>query len=92
VCERENAFASVCAIARSYPMYSMKTNFTKSKTKYEFNIEFILVGEDKTPFSRQDTDAMDSAIEAIRIATLIVDSPCNYMNTELFLRVISYTK
>ena len=85
VCERKEAFACACAIARNFPLYSMKTNLT-SRQKRKVTVEFVLV--DGPPLTEEDTKCMTTAAESIRLAARIVDTPCNNMHTDLFLEVI----
>lgn len=47
ICERKDVFASACAVARAYPLYSAKSpgSSQDSKTPTVVNVEFLLVPE-----------------------------------------------
>ena len=52
VCSRENVFASVCAIARAYPTFTLKTS-ANFNTKYAVSVEVLVTGDETIT----DTDA-----------------------------------
>ncbi|XP_050397039.1 probable aminopeptidase NPEPL1 [Patella vulgata] len=86
VCEREDVYASACAIARSLPLYSAKS--TSSPSKRTVTVEVLLVGDDKGVLSEADLACMTSAAESVRLSAKIVDMPCAEMNTDDFLEEI----
>ncbi|EDO41614.1 predicted protein [Nematostella vectensis] len=85
VCERSAVFASACAVARCFPLFSLKTN---NKTKRTVTVEFLVVGKDATPLTEDDVSCLTAAAESVRLAAKIVDIPCNDMNTDHFLEEI----
>lgn len=102
VCEREEVFASACAIARAFPLYSKKTqrngipvsNSTTSPLPTNscvVTVEFIIVGDDTTLLSEKDLATLDAVCHGIRMAARIVDTPCNEMNVDQFLKVVINT-
>lgn len=92
VCERECLFASGCAVARAFPLYSRKTS--KGGTNGDpaipkpatVNVEFVLVGGGE--LSEQDVKVIENAASGIRLTANIVDAPCNEMNVSGFLAEI----
>ncbi|XP_064641058.1 probable aminopeptidase NPEPL1 [Lineus longissimus] len=83
VCERSDAFASGCAIARALPLYSQKSRISTSKRTV--NVEFLLVGSDKTVLSESELTCLSDMAQGIRLAAKIVDMPCSVMHTDAFL-------
>jgi len=65
-------------------VYSTKTN-AAVKASRKITIEFVLV--DGPPLTEEDTKCMTIAAESVRLSARIVDMPCNYMHTDLFLEV-----
>lgn len=103
VCEREEVFASACAIARAFPLYSKKTqrngitvgNSTSTAMTESTNVvtvEFIIVGDDTTLLSEKDLATLDIVCQGIRMAARIVDTPCNEMDVDQFLKEIDIVK
>ncbi|CAH1779273.1 unnamed protein product, partial [Owenia fusiformis] len=88
VCERANAFASACAVARAFPLYSRKSGV--GLTKRTVTVEFIFVGENsEDPLSDKDLQCMTDTAYAIRLAAKIVDIPCSEMHTDAFIQEIT---
>jgi probable aminopeptidase NPEPL1 len=85
VCERENLFASGCAVARAFPLFSRKTK-QNSQTNVVL-VEFLLVGS-ASPVTREDIDCLENTSRGIRLAARIVDTPCNEMNVSHFVEEI----
>lgn len=89
VCERDNLFASGCAVARAFPLYSRKTvksGVTVNAEKVTVSVEFVLVGG--SAVTDQDVEVLTHAAKGIRLTAKIVDAPCNEMNVSGFLREI----
>lgn len=89
VCKQSEMFACGCAIARSYSLFSMKTdsqhNFkSESKTNRTVYVEFVIVGE-KTCDINEVAACLEETAASIQMAARIVDMPCNYMNTSAFV-------
>lgn len=87
VCEKENLYASACAVVRAFPLYSRKSNQMSSPSTV--NVEFIIVDEDdtisKVPLTAEEIEALEASARGIRLAARIVDAPCNDMNVSQFL-------
>lgn len=91
-------YASACAVARAYPLYSKKTSGSSDTDVTVVSVEFVIVGSNNgrdsslveggelTPL---EITAMDDAVTGIRTAARIVDTPCNEMNVDHFLEVIN---
>ncbi|XP_075231880.1 putative aminopeptidase NPEPL1 granny smith protein isoform X2 [Lycorma delicatula] len=103
VCEREEVFASACAIARAFPLYSKKTqrngitignpaSLPPSTTNSIVTVEFIIVGDDTSPLSEKDLVTLDVVCQGIRLAARIVDTPCNEMDVDQFLKEVETVK
>ncbi|XP_055592895.1 probable aminopeptidase NPEPL1 [Uranotaenia lowii] len=95
VCTRDNLFASGCAVARAFPLYSRKTSKEgggkdrNDKGATLVTVEFVLVGGDgKDTVTDEDCNVLDYAAEGIRLTAKIVDAPCNEMNVSGFLREV----
>lgn len=89
VCERSDVYASGCAVASSFPLYSRKTGDT-SQTKDEsvVNVEFLVVdGESVVPLdlSSSDVNLLQDSCSSIQLTAKIVDMPTNEMNTTRFV-------
>lgn len=93
VCEYKNVFASACAVARAFPLFSRKTKFSagaNSSNSVTVTVEFVVVNKDGkkvNPLSNSDLECMTAAAEGIRLAGRIVDTPCNDMHTDTFIQV-----
>lgn len=95
VCEYKNVFASACAVARAFPLFSRKTKFSSSASNHSITvtIEFIIVNEEgKKAYTLNDSDieCITTAAEGIRLTARIVDTPCNEMHTDAFIQVIVF--
>ncbi|XP_034486128.1 probable aminopeptidase NPEPL1 [Drosophila innubila] len=104
VCERENIFASACAVVRAFPLYSRKTgggNGCKSPTadggdadatRSVVNVEFIVIDKEgcieEKPLSQDELNCLQESARSIRLAARIVDTPCNEMNVDDFIENI----
>lgn len=87
VCERGDLFASACAIARAFPLYSGKTNL--SEEPRVVTVEVVLVGPGKEEgLSADDIQALTVASEGVRLAAKITDMPCAEMHTDAFVQEI----
>ncbi|XP_058451543.1 probable aminopeptidase NPEPL1 [Malaya genurostris] len=90
VCERDNLFASACAVARAFPLYSRKSSKLDGAKPTDgyvtVDVEFVLVAGE--PLTEQDVKVLQYAAEGIRLTAKIVDAPCNEMNVSGFLREV----
>ena len=87
MCERSEAFASACAIARAFPTYSRKSSWAKLASK-TVTVEFVFVGSNDLPLSREDAECMNVVADSIRLSARLVDMPCQEMHTSAFVQVI----
>ncbi|EPY80033.1 putative aminopeptidase NPEPL1 [Camelus ferus] len=85
VCERSDAFASACALARAFPLFTHRSGATRRTEKKTVIVEFFLVGQDNGPVEVSTLQCLTNATEGVRLAARIVDTPCNEMNTDAFL-------
>lgn len=49
VCERSDAFASACALARAFPLFTHRSGAARRPEKKTVVVEFFLVGQDNGP-------------------------------------------
>ncbi|KAM4582691.1 putative aminopeptidase NPEPL1 [Fundulus diaphanus] len=84
VCERSDVFASACAIARAFPLFTRRSASTRRTEKKHVTVEFVLVGGDSS-LDEAELGCLSNAADGVRLAARIVDTPCNEMNTDHFL-------
>lgn len=94
MCEKKDLFASGCAVARAFPLYSRKTGGNDNHDeKVIVNVEFILIENDTIDvgnvLSDIDIEVLSNTSNGIRMAARIVDTPCNEMNVSHFVNEIS---
>ncbi|KAF5307600.1 hypothetical protein FQR65_LT06756 [Abscondita terminalis] len=97
VCERSDVFASGCAVARAFPLYSRKTPMVNNEN-VNVSVEFIIVPslngketEDNLvlqEITEEELKALEHAAYGIRMTARIVDTPCNEMNVNYFIKEI----
>ncbi|KAG8007919.1 putative aminopeptidase NPEPL1 [Nibea albiflora] len=85
VCERSDVFASSCAIARAFPIFSRRSATSRRAEKKHVTVEFVIVGQDSSPLDVGELECLSNAADGVRLAARIVDTPCNEMNTDHFL-------
>lgn len=85
-------YASACAVARAFPLYSRKAN-SQDNVKSTISVEFVIVNKDTcaenldSQLSDDDLRCIDNAATGVRLAAKIVDAPCNEMTVDDFLNV-----
>uniref|UniRef100_A0A8C0XDR4 Cytosol aminopeptidase domain-containing protein n=1 Tax=Castor canadensis TaxID=51338 RepID=A0A8C0XDR4_CASCN len=89
VCEQPNVFASACALARAFPLFTHRSGASRRTDKRTVTVEFFLVGQDNGPVEVSTLQCLTNATEGVRLAARIVDTPCNEMDTDIFLEEIS---
>ena len=85
VCDKENVFASACAIGRAFPLFSRKSGYMSKTTKRVVTVEFVLA--EGGSLTDEEIEALSVSVESVRLAARIVDTPCNEMNTDHFIEV-----
>ncbi|XP_069846153.1 probable aminopeptidase NPEPL1 isoform X3 [Dipodomys merriami] len=85
VCEQPDIFASACALARAFPLFTHRSGASRRSEKRTVTVEFFLVGQDNGPVEVSTLQCLTNATEGVRLAARIVDTPCNEMNTDIFL-------
>ncbi|XP_063315708.1 probable aminopeptidase NPEPL1 [Pelobates fuscus] len=88
VCERSEVFASACAIARAFPLFSRRSSASRRSEKKSVTVEFLLTGHNNGPMDVTTLNCLANAAEGVRLAARIVDTPCNEMNTDDFIEEI----
>uniref|UniRef100_A0AAX7TCC2 Cytosol aminopeptidase domain-containing protein n=1 Tax=Astatotilapia calliptera TaxID=8154 RepID=A0AAX7TCC2_ASTCA len=85
VCERSDVFASCCAMARAFPIFSRRSASSRRTEKKHVTVEFVIVGQDANPLEAAELECLSNAADGVRLSARIVDTPCNEMNTDHFL-------
>lgn len=49
VCERSDVFASACAIARAFPIFTRRSSASRKAEKKHVTVELLIVGPDSSP-------------------------------------------
>ncbi|XP_063815462.1 probable aminopeptidase NPEPL1 isoform X2 [Pseudophryne corroboree] len=88
VCERSEVFASACAIARAFPLFTRRSTACRRTDKKSVVVEFLLIGQNNGPME-VTLKCLETVTEGVRLAARIVDTPCNEMNTDHFIEEIS---
>uniref|UniRef100_A0A7N6C192 Cytosol aminopeptidase domain-containing protein n=1 Tax=Anabas testudineus TaxID=64144 RepID=A0A7N6C192_ANATE len=67
VCERSDVFASSCAIARAFPIFSRRSSSSRRTEKKHVTVEFVILGQDSMKlFSfRNVVDTVTEEIKAV---------------------------
>lgn len=79
VCERGDALACGCAVARAYPLFSRKSG---TPTEVTITVEFVIV--DGPQLTSHEIELVENAASSVRLAARIVDTPTNEMHTDAF--------
>ncbi|XP_048111647.1 LOW QUALITY PROTEIN: probable aminopeptidase NPEPL1 [Alosa alosa] len=88
VCECSDVFASACAIARAFPIFSRRSSASRRSEKKLVTVEFITLGNNNGPLDASTLECLTNAADGVRLAARIVDTPCSEMNTDHFLEEI----
>ena len=96
VCDRQDMYASGCAVARAYSHYTRKSQgegfhaTPRPVRDVDVRVEFLIVGDgdDVKPanLTKEDIKCLDSSCEAIQLTSRLVDAPCNEMHTDAFIQ------
>ncbi|KAH8018621.1 hypothetical protein HPB51_009060 [Rhipicephalus microplus] len=88
VCEWQDVFASACAVARAFPVFSRKS--TGTPVSHCVTVEFLLVDGvgGCRHLGEPELRCLTAAAEGIQLTAKIVDSPCRDMNTEDFIKEV----
>lgn len=88
-CERQNAIANVSAIARTFPLFTGKTDENKRRSVY---VSFVFTDSGVDQLSYQLTDdelkCYRAISESVRLSAKITDIPCGNMNTDHFFNEV----
>ncbi|KAL1493754.1 hypothetical protein ABEB36_009448 [Hypothenemus hampei] len=90
ICEPQDVYASACAVARAFPLYSRKSLAQSSELeKATITIEFLIMEDNNTVQLKDDElKCIEYAANGIRLAAKIVDTPCNEMTVDDFLTIV----
>lgn len=58
VCERSEVFASSCAIARAFPIFSRRTTSSRRSEKKHVTVEFVIVGQEVSPLDVAELEVL----------------------------------
>lgn len=59
VCERSDVFASSCAIARAFPIFTRRSNSARRADKKLVTVEFVIVGGDSSPLNVSELEVLN---------------------------------
>ena len=79
--EYEHVFASVAAIAKSFPLFTQKTSKEGKFQLEEISVEIVTTDKE---LQSKDIDFLQCLSESIRICSRQIDTPSNLFNTEIF--------
>lgn len=83
VCEKSEVYASACAVARAFPLYSHKSS---GGTHPQITVEFVVMGTGSDEsLSASDLECLSAAAHGVRLAARVVDTPCSEMHVDAFL-------
>lgn len=86
VCKESELVACASAIARHYPMFSMRNMRSSSnKTVRTVQVQVVICGE-QTSSDEAIVSCLNDLATSVRCAAQIVDKPCNIMNTTTFVQ------
>ncbi|KAI2663846.1 putative aminopeptidase NPEPL1 [Labeo rohita] len=71
VCERSDVFASACAIARAFPLFTRRSASSRRTEKKHVTVEFLTVGQDNGPLEVSTLECLASAADGVRLAARI---------------------
>lgn len=58
VCERSDVFASSCAMARAFPIFSRRSASSRRTEKKHVTVEFVIVGQDANPLEAAELEVL----------------------------------
>ncbi|XP_053540209.1 probable aminopeptidase NPEPL1 isoform X1 [Ictalurus punctatus] len=87
LCEQSDVFASACAIARAFPLFTRRSASCTLEKK-RVTVEFVIVGQDTSHLDPSTLASLNNVVDGVRLAARIVDTPCSEMNTDHFLEEI----
>ncbi|WKY14221.1 hypothetical protein Q1695_000062 [Nippostrongylus brasiliensis] len=79
--DAENVLANVCAIARSFPVFTRKT-----ESAYTANINVEVCLSDDSEVHEDDIKFLNVVSQSIRHACRLIDSPANEMTTDALVQ------
>lgn len=56
VCERSDVFASSCAIARAFPIFSRRSSSSRRTEKKHVTVEFVILGQDSSSLDAAEVE------------------------------------
>lgn len=100
MCDKKDVFASACAVARAYPLYTRKSGTNgngngndNTNDKIIVNVEFVVIENEtiatENVLTDTDIECLINTMNGIRLAAKIVDMPCNEMNVSHFIDEIN---
>jgi len=95
VCQSADLYASGCAVAKAYSLYTRKTTGEalaagpRPHRDVEVRVEFLVLDGDSgeplpAALSKADIRCLTTSGESVQLCARIVDTPCNEMNTDAF--------
>lgn len=56
VCDRSDVFASACAIARAFPIFTRRSSASRKSEKKHVTVELLVIGPDSSPLGAVETE------------------------------------
>lgn len=58
VCDRSDVFASACAIARAFPIFTRRSSASRKAEKKQVTVELLVVGSDSSSLGAVETEVL----------------------------------
>ncbi|RXN09016.1 putative aminopeptidase NPEPL1 [Labeo rohita] len=72
VCERSDVFASACAIARAFPLFTRRSASSRRTEKKHVTVEFLTVGQDNGPLEVSTLEEIKAVGNELGITPTII--------------------
>lgn len=88
VCERSDVFASSCAIARAFPIFSRRSSSSRRAEKKHVTVEFVIAGQDNSAL-----DVVELEVQHCDIILLFLNEiMCQDSRNNMFQNTVTYFK
>jgi probable aminopeptidase NPEPL1 len=83
-CERRNAVACACAVARAFSLYSAKTSGGAAASQRHVHVSFVFVDASAAQPTADEVECYGVLGRAVRLTARLVETPCADMTTSHF--------
>lgn len=84
-CERAHSVAYAAAVARTYPLFTAKTDSVKNRQVF---VNFQFTDGDNSALTDEEIKCFSSVSDSVRLTAKIVDTPCANMHTDCFFEEV----